>query len=219
VGKALDTERRRLIIDGDLKIPVDGSGPIVAVRVFVFPKREREMDRPGFTAAVSVLATEGGTGLTGAVLEGLAKGLRSSSGYDSDASRMTCWQRTPPSLHLTATGESLARRPLTGTIGEVGVSPLSGIVILSEDSEDGEQFNDGNDGLRGDAVNVSDTERRRHGGETSSAETCGRESSSTREGDAGRSDERGRDVCGFAATGDASESDALEGEERGRGAG
>jgi hypothetical protein len=124
---------------------------------------------------------------------------------------MTCWQRSPPSLHLTATGE-LARWALTGTVGEAAFSPLSGIVMLSEDSEDGEQNNDGKVGLRGDAVNVSDTERRRYGGETSSTGACVWESSGSREGDAGWCDERGRDVCDFAATGEASKCDILEGE-------
>jgi hypothetical protein len=176
VWKALVTERRKLTIDRDLKISADGDGPTVGARVLVLLNKARDVRRAGFAAEVSAPAIERVTKSTGAELRELAKGSRLSSGNGSDASRMTSWQRTPPSLHLTETGEPLAQRPLTATVGHTGevvVSPLSVIVVLSEDSEDGEQSNGGNVGLRGGAANEPDTERRRHGRKFSSTEISG----------------------------------------------
>jgi hypothetical protein len=152
--KAPVTERRKLTIDADLGISADGGGPTVGASLKL-SKRLRVLRRGGLAAEEAALTNERGTGSTESGLERLAKGSRSSSGNGSDASRMTSWQRLPPSLHLIATDESLARRPFIRHTGEAVVSPPS---VLSEESEDGEQSNDGNDGLVGDAVNVSDTD-------------------------------------------------------------
>jgi len=170
VERALVTERRKLTFVVDLGISKDGDGPTVGERVL--PKRERDVLLAGLAEEVRALVTKRGT-TTGGELERSAKGSTSSSGNGSGASRMTSWQRLPPSLHLSATGEPSRLPLMVGHAFDALISPLSVVIVLSEDSEDGEQSNDGGVGLRGDALNVSDTERRRDGGETSSREPCG----------------------------------------------
>lgn len=115
-------ERRKLAIEADFEIPAFEEVSSVDARFFANPKKVKGLLRDAFAADTSTFRS------AGAVLEGPAKGSRSSSGKDSVVSRMTSSQRKPPSVLLTAIGERLARRPLTGReydAGEARVSPLS----------------------------------------------------------------------------------------------
>ena len=76
---------------------------------------------------------------------------------------------------LTATGERLARRPLTELtyVGEARLSPLSVKTVLCEISEDEEQNSEGTVGLVGDATKASDSDTQRRSGGASGTEICG----------------------------------------------
>lgn len=133
--RALVIERRRLAIEADFEIPAAGEASSVDARFFAIPKKARGLRRGRFAAETSTFR------LTGAVLEGPAKGSRSSSGKDSVVSMIISSQRKPPSLLLTVIGKRLARRPLTGMVydaGEARVSPLSVKAVQCEVSEDEE---------------------------------------------------------------------------------
>jgi hypothetical protein len=166
--KAVDIERRKLAIEADFEITAVEEGSSVDARFFAIPKKARDLRCGGFAAETSTFR------LTGAVLEGPAKGSRSSSGKDSAVSKMMSSQRKPPSLLLTKIGERLARRPLTGMVydaDEARVSPLSVKTVLCEISD--EQNSEGTVGLVGDAVKVSDSDGKRHSREASGTEICG----------------------------------------------
>jgi hypothetical protein len=166
-------ERRKLAIEGDFEIPAFEEVSSVDARFFANPKKAKGLPRGAFAADTSTFR------LPGALLEGPAKGSTSSSGKDSVVSRMTSSQRKPPSVLLTAIGERLARRPLTGReydvgeAGEVRVSPLSVKTELCDISEDEEQSSEGTVGLVGDAIRVSNPDAQRLSRGASGKDICG----------------------------------------------
>lgn len=157
--------------EADFEIPAFEEESSVDARFFASPKKAKGLLRGSrFAADTSTFR------LAGAVLEGPAKGSRSSSGKDSEVSRMTSSQRKPPSVLLTAIGEILAPRPLTGRehdAGEVRVSPLSVQTEPCDISEDEEQSSEGTVGLVGDATRVSNPDAQRRSGGASGTEICG----------------------------------------------
>ena len=218
--KAVDIERRKLVIEADFETPAIEEGSSVDARCFAIPRKARGLRRGGFAAGISTFKS------TGAVLEGPAKGSRSSSGKGSVVSKMTSSQRRPPSLLLTMIGEKFARRPLTGMVydaGEARVSPLSVKTVLCEISEDEEYNSEGTVGLVGDAVKTSKSDGSRYGREMSGTVTCGDadESSGTvrriEGAGCGLSTEHGlggnRGECGAGTSSNPREGEAVRGEE------
>jgi len=158
-----------LAIEADFEILAFEESSVDA-RFWAIPKKARGLRRGVFAADTSTFRS------AGAVLEGPAKGSRSSSGKDSVVSIMISSQRKPPSLLFTAIGERLARRPLVGMVydaGEARFSPLSVKTVLCDISEDEEQRSEGTVGLVGDATKVSTSDAQRSSWEASGTVICG----------------------------------------------